>query len=47
MASNIIEVSPLPPGTTSEQVRTVFQLYNLEKVTVVDDKAYVMFNDVG
>lgn len=47
MASNIIEVSPLPPGTTHEHVTAAFQLYSVEKVAVVGDKAYILFNDVG
>ena len=47
MATNIIQVGPLPAGTSVQDVRNAFSAYALEKVEVCYDKAYLQFNDAN
>lgn len=43
MASNIIEVSPLPEGTTVPEIREIFSAYSLDRVQIHKGAAYLLF----
>lgn len=45
--SRYIEVSPLPAGTTLEEVREVFDAYKINRFTIFANKAFLEFQDVN
>ena len=47
MATNIIQVAPLPVGVSIPDVRNAFSAYQLERVQVSNDKAFLQFNDAN
>ena len=47
MQSSTISVSPLPPGTTADQVREIFHAFSVKNVHIDGQTAYVEFSDEG
>ena len=41
MATKMIELSPLPPGTSPTNIQQTFSAYKLERICVLDDKGYL------
>lgn len=45
--STFIEVSPLPSGTTLQNVKEVFDSYTINRFAIVGQKAYLEFADIN
>ena len=46
MTSNILEVGPLPAGTTDEDIRNNFNaIGTIDRVEIHSGKAYILFSE--
>lgn len=47
MTTKIIKVSPLPVGTSKEDVQIAFGAYVLDRIAVVKETAFLSFQDIN